>query len=512
MADFDKYSNYTEETSFSEVVFGADSPLLEVEMNELQQILNVKLNRIAKQLGDGVFPEDENDYITFNDAGKSVNLHDVVVLSKRGLSVLVHNSQIVVPNNTTGTFYLLVRMKEVNATYESVLKSYGDTESNQIVNPIKDARYDNETSRRKVVEYTLLCVKNIPSDTEEYTYIKVGSFNWNNTTFSDWNPNLSNIYQLDKIANQVLINKNRINAMDLTGYDYTLSIPFTYYYCDNQVSGFPVLEDGTHLYYFSRFTDTRDADINKHFILYLLNSDLWVRLVSNNISVRKKYQLRATVEIGSTTKTDSASTFTINASMPHIRRTLSLEIIGGKPNSANPVTDNYVYPIDAIFRGQSSPLSGGSAGLGIIITINGLYELDNDDNWVLSSDTFENIYSEFSIQNRGYSNPVSYIRMGADLSQYGGDTDFDTLSLDYNDLSNKPKINDVTLQGNKTSSDLHIQGGTGTDNYEDLNNLPTLNGQTILGDMSETDPVYTEEKMSDEEVEDLLDEIFGEEE
>lgn len=33
-------------------------------------------------------------------------------------------------------------------------------------------------------------------------------------------------------------------------------------------------------------------------------------------------------------------------------------------------------------------------------------------------------------------------------------------SSDYSDLSNKPKINNVTLSGNKTSSDLHLQGAT----------------------------------------------------
>ena len=33
-------------------------------------------------------------------------------------------------------------------------------------------------------------------------------------------------------------------------------------------------------------------------------------------------------------------------------------------------------------------------------------------------------------------------------------------SSDYSDLSNKPKINSVTLSGNKSSADLHLQGAT----------------------------------------------------
>lgn len=50
----------------------------------------------------------------------------------------------------------------------------------------------------------------------------------------------------------------------------------------------------------------------------------------------------------------------------------------------------------------------------------------------------------------------------------------------YNNLSNKPKINGVALTGNKTSSDLHIESGT--DDYEDLTNKPSINGVELLGD------------------------------
>ena len=49
-------------------------------------------------------------------------------------------------------------------------------------------------------------------------------------------------------------------------------------------------------------------------------------------------------------------------------------------------------------------------------------------------------------------------------------------TTNYNDLSNKPSINDVTLSGNKTSSDLGIQ--------EELvsgTNIKTINNESILG-------------------------------
>lgn len=50
------------------------------------------------------------------------------------------------------------------------------------------------------------------------------------------------------------------------------------------------------------------------------------------------------------------------------------------------------------------------------------------------------------------------------------------MSTDYNDLQNKPSINGVTLDGNKTTEDLHIQAG-----------VTSWNGET--GDVTYTAPV-----------------------
>ena len=71
----------------------------------------------------------------------------------------------------------------------------------------------------------------------------------------------------------------------------------------------------------------------------------------------------------------------------------------------------------------------------------------------------------------------------------GGET------MDYNELENKPSINGVTLQGNKTSGQLSMYTKaevdalieaipTGTDNYEDLSNLPKIAGVTLKGNKS----------------------------
>lgn len=69
----------------------------------------------------------------------------------------------------------------------------------------------------------------------------------------------------------------------------------------------------------------------------------------------------------------------------------------------------------------------------------------------------------------------------ADLIEIHGGTGTDN----YNDLDNKPQINSVTLQGNKTSSQLGLQptisGGNGISVSSDTVSVALKNGETILG-------------------------------
>lgn len=53
-----------------------------------------------------------------------------------------------------------------------------------------------------------------------------------------------------------------------------------------------------------------------------------------------------------------------------------------------------------------------------------------------------------------------------------------TGTSNYNELTNKPSINGVTLSGNKTSSQLQIFDG----NYNNTTNKPSINGTTLQGD------------------------------
>lgn len=63
-----------------------------------------------------------------------------------------------------------------------------------------------------------------------------------------------------------------------------------------------------------------------------------------------------------------------------------------------------------------------------------------------------------------------------------------TFNGNYNKLTNKPTLNGVVIEGDKTSEDYHIEagggGGGGTTDYNDLDNKPQINDVTLSGNKS----------------------------
>ena len=147
MSDFNKYSNYNENSSHSSVVFGAESPLLEVELNELQQIINTKLSRIINSIGSCVIPVEE-DSITFDDSTKTLSITNSIIIEDSGLTAYVKSSSTVISSTNSVAYF---EMKEIEATRYSTLKEYGNTAGEEVENTIKDNRTLSETSRRKIV-------------------------------------------------------------------------------------------------------------------------------------------------------------------------------------------------------------------------------------------------------------------------------------------------------------------------------------------------------------------------
>ena len=147
MASFDKYTNHRDNAGVSGVVFGAEKPLLEVEMNEVQEIQKSMLRRAIKNIiGDGVTDLSKIVY-----EGGAVKVKEGCALAVDGYMVESTGLSITA---SSGTVYLQVW--EETATYSETLKKEGNQQdSATVTNWFKDNRSDTETSRRKVVKYTL---------------------------------------------------------------------------------------------------------------------------------------------------------------------------------------------------------------------------------------------------------------------------------------------------------------------------------------------------------------------
>ena len=152
MASFDVYSNYKDNAGVSSVVFGAEKPVLEVEVNEVQEIQKTMLRRAIKNImGDGIT---DLSKVVYEDGAVKVKegcalVIDGIMVECTGLSQTV----------TSDTVYLQVWEETQN--YADTLKEEGNQQdSATVANWFKDTRSDVETSRRKVIKYTLATTTN----------------------------------------------------------------------------------------------------------------------------------------------------------------------------------------------------------------------------------------------------------------------------------------------------------------------------------------------------------------
>lgn len=148
MASFDKYSNFKDDAGVTGVVFGSEKPVLEVELNEMQDALKSQMRRVVKNiLGDGISDLSKITYangIVSVASGCFLSLNGYVA-NCTGLSVTAGNSS---------TVYLQAWEETVDSS--ATLKTEGNQQSSSTVaNWAKDSRSPVETSRRKVMKYTL---------------------------------------------------------------------------------------------------------------------------------------------------------------------------------------------------------------------------------------------------------------------------------------------------------------------------------------------------------------------
>lgn len=151
MADFTNVSNFNKDAGFNKVKFGADAPLLEVELNELQDIQEHKRKELARELlRDGIKDKNavsySNGIVTIKDTQFVVDGEIIVV--EGSITKSVEDGQ---------KLYLKVWDKEIKAG-DSVKKGGNQHTASTVTNTIKDNRIGVETSRRFQTAFELVVV------------------------------------------------------------------------------------------------------------------------------------------------------------------------------------------------------------------------------------------------------------------------------------------------------------------------------------------------------------------
>ena len=160
MADFEKRSNYNKDAGVVQVKIGFEKPVLEVELNEMQEIQRQRVKDVIQ----AVVPNGVLHGGTYTYSNGIFKIQEVTAIIE-GEIIYIPNLQISAGNDDI--IYIKVWEKEITAT--TVMKAYGNEQGEVIPNYIVDSRVGQETSRRIVLAYDL--VKSTESDG---VYLKLG--------------------------------------------------------------------------------------------------------------------------------------------------------------------------------------------------------------------------------------------------------------------------------------------------------------------------------------------------
>jgi len=160
VSDFEKRSNYNKDAGVVQVKIGFEKPVLEVELNEMQEIQRQRVKDVIQ----AVVPNGVLHGGTYTYSNGIFKIQEVTVIIE-GEIIYIPSLQISAENDDI--IYIKVWEKEVTAT--TVMKAYGNEQGEVIPNYIVDSRVGQETSRRIVLAYDL--VKSTESDG---AYLKLG--------------------------------------------------------------------------------------------------------------------------------------------------------------------------------------------------------------------------------------------------------------------------------------------------------------------------------------------------
>lgn len=168
---FEKHSNFNKLANFSEVKFGENMPVLEVELNEMQQIQNeARADIIRDTMPSGFVTLGEIDYDYCANNNNQIKLSTESIAYVNGYRITIPKDTIIEIGESDkereDLVFLEVWKEAVNDV--DTLTEYGGENNSVINNPIKDERYPIATSQRVQLKYRIRVHKNAPFDNQYF--------------------------------------------------------------------------------------------------------------------------------------------------------------------------------------------------------------------------------------------------------------------------------------------------------------------------------------------------------
>ena len=218
---FEKHSNFNKLANFSEVKFGENKPVLEVELNEMQQIQNeARADIIRDTMPSGFVTLGEIDYEHCANNNNQIKLSTESIAYVNGYRITIPKDTIIEIGESDKVREDLVFLEVWKEAVNDIdtLTEYGGENNVVINNPIKDERYPVATSQRVQLKYRIRHVADVDFETypegigiEETTWNQIPWASYPNPiapqggrdTLYDLQPSIHHRYMFGKAMNVV---------------------------------------------------------------------------------------------------------------------------------------------------------------------------------------------------------------------------------------------------------------------------------------------------------------------
>lgn len=213
-ASFDKFINQDVSNGETSVVFGADTPLLEVELNESQAIKDKQISDVLGFIGKGIYPLNS---VYARDlgavGGTEIKKGTCFVVNVDGYNRVFKVPESIVtstitPSSTDKKYLCIVWSKRTvthsDVMYKNGYRGYFSESSTQmsgtpvvVTNSVKDIRLNIETSRRTVYEFAVYIGQTDPTSDKVLSLLgwENGNFNFSRVGHFYNDPNKGQIFE-----------------------------------------------------------------------------------------------------------------------------------------------------------------------------------------------------------------------------------------------------------------------------------------------------------------------------